>query len=135
MCAHAVRVAVQEIPGVESVDVSLNRGLAVIRLARENRVSVEQLRDAIRDNGFTPKGAEVRVAGKVVERDGRPALAIPGQEIPFLLADHPDGEGKTEELLRVAGDGTVLVEGRVSAGKSTVERPPVLEIRAFWEMK
>lgn len=131
MCAHAVRVAVKKIEGVESVDVSLNGGLAVIRLAPENRVSVDQLRDAIRRNGFTPRDAEVRVTGKVVERDGRLALAVPGQAVPFLISDHPDAKGKTAELGLVARRKIVRAEGRMAAAQSAVDRQPVLELRAF----
>lgn len=131
MCAHAVRVAVKDIPGVASVDVSLNQGLAVIRLKPDNQVDLERLREAIRDNGFTPKDADVWVAGRVIERDGRPALRVPGQEHPLLLADHPDGRGKVDELLKVARDQAVVVEGRVSASRPTEDRPPVLEIRSF----
>jgi hypothetical protein len=124
-------VAVKRIEGVESVDVSLNRGLAVIRLKPGNHVDLERVREAIRDNGFTPRDASVRVAGRVIERDGKPALAVPGQEVPFLLTDHPEARGKADELLRAARDRTVVVEGRVSTSRPSEHGAPPLEIRSF----
>ena len=66
-------VALKKVNGVQDVKVSLNEGSAVIKLKDGNKVDVEQIREIIRKNGFTPKGAEVKVAGKVVERDGKPA--------------------------------------------------------------
>ena len=44
-----MRVAIRKLPGVESVDVSLERGAAEIRLRSDNRVTVPQLRKIIRD--------------------------------------------------------------------------------------
>ena len=37
-CAHVVNVALKKVAGVESVDVSLNKGLAAIKLKPGKRV-------------------------------------------------------------------------------------------------
>jgi copper chaperone CopZ len=66
-----VSVAVKKVNGVQDVKVSLNEGSADIKLKDGNKVGVEQIRDIIRKNGFTPKDAEVKVAGKVIERNGK----------------------------------------------------------------
>jgi copper chaperone CopZ len=81
-----VRVAVRKLPGVESVEVSLERATAEIRLRPDNRVTVAQLRKIVRDNGFTAKEATVTAAGTLVERGGRPALSQSGTEVVWLLA-------------------------------------------------
>jgi copper chaperone CopZ len=47
-------VAVGKIDGVRDVKVSLNEGRATIQFAAANRVSIEQVRKAIRANGFAP---------------------------------------------------------------------------------
>ena len=43
MCAHAVSVALEKIEGVELVKVSLNEGIADIKLKLGNKVTVEQI--------------------------------------------------------------------------------------------
>lgn len=58
-----MRVAVQRLDGVESVKVSLNDGVAEIRLAPDNSVTLARVREIIRSNGFSPKAAEVVVQG------------------------------------------------------------------------
>jgi len=37
-CAYAVRVALMKFPGVESADVSLNKGLATVKLKPGNTI-------------------------------------------------------------------------------------------------
>ncbi len=62
-CAHAVRVAIQKIEGVASVEVTLKRGHAEVQLKPGNRVRIEQLWEAVRKQGLTPKETEVVVRG------------------------------------------------------------------------
>ncbi len=65
MCAHAVRVALKDIPGVQSVDVSLTNGEATVVFAAGNTVRYEQLLRAIEKNGFVAKGARLVAAGTI----------------------------------------------------------------------
>ena len=76
MCAHAVRVAIRKLPGVESVDVSLERAITDIRLKPNNAVTLAQLRHIIKTSGFNAKEATVTAAGTLVERDGKPAVTV-----------------------------------------------------------
>lgn len=112
MCAHAVRVAVEKIPGVDSVRVSLNEGYADIHLASDNSVTVERVRETIRNNGFTPKEARIRVTGSVTQLDDAPALAVNDQR-RFRLVAHADAADGIAELLQNPPDGEVTVEGVV----------------------
>ena len=59
-CAHVVDVALKRVAGVESVEVSLNKGLATVKLKPGNTVSVPQLWELIHKNGYTPKATAVR---------------------------------------------------------------------------
>ena len=61
ICAHGVKVAVQKVDGVESVQLSLERAEADIRLKPENRVSLDQFRRIVKGNGFEPREAKVSV--------------------------------------------------------------------------
>jgi len=66
-----VSVPVKKIPGVETVNVSLNKGLVSINLAPGNKVTMAQIRKAILDDAFTPKDAKVVAEGILVPKTGR----------------------------------------------------------------
>jgi copper chaperone CopZ len=130
VCAHAVGVFMKRIDGVESVDVSLKEGAATIALRPGNHVTVDEIRDAIRKNGFTPKGADVTVAGKVIERNGKPALAVGGSDLVYLLAEGADAKGKLAELRKWSGK-DVVVTGHLPESTGQRGEPQTLELRGF----
>ena len=78
ICAHGVRVAVQKVAGVESVELSLERAQADIRLIKDNRVSLDQFRKIVKGNGFEPRQATVTAIGTVREVDGKLAFEVSG---------------------------------------------------------
>jgi len=120
-----VRVAVQKIDGVVGVDVSLEEGVAIIRFRSDGRATVAQVRRAIRDNGFTPKEAQVRIRGQVVEQAGKLVLAVPGRPRPYPLLGGTDDATSTERLGQ-ALDVPVEVVGRVS--ERSEEDAPLVEV-------
>jgi copper chaperone CopZ len=98
-----VRVAIRKLPGVDAVDVSLERATADIRLRAGNAITLPQLRQIIKDNGFTSKEATVTVAGNLIERGGKPALDVTGTKIVMLIVPdpkHPDTYQRIEGQLR-----------------------------------
>ncbi len=121
----------KRVKGVESVEVSLNRGEALLRLKPGNSVTVEQIRQIVLDNGFTPKGSDVEVAGKLVERNGNPALAVSGLDLVYRLVDHPEGKGKVRELSRRARNTEIVIKGHVpeTTTKGRAEEARLLEVR------
>jgi copper chaperone CopZ len=104
-CAHGVRNGVQRVAAVESVELSLERAEADIRLADGNRVPLDQFRRIVRANGFEPKEARVTVRGTVREIAGK-------------------------LVLEVSGPGTSLV---ISPDKSAPE--PYKQLKTAWESK
>jgi hypothetical protein len=117
--------------GVEAVDVSLERGLASIRFADAGRVDVVAIRAAIRDNGFTPREAELWVAGTVAEESGRLVLRAPGHARPFVIEEHPDAAGVAARLRADALGRTAAVRGRVPETPRRPLGPLLLEVRGF----
>ena len=82
-------VAIKKLDGVESVDVSLERATADIRLKPGNAITLPQLRRVIRQSGYPTKDAQIEARGAIVERNGKPALDL--QNGSFLeLAAKPD---------------------------------------------
>ncbi len=71
-----MRVAIRKLPGVESVDVSLERAMTDIRLKPNNTVTMAQVRQIIKSGGFNAKEATVTAAGTLIERAGKPAVNV-----------------------------------------------------------
>jgi hypothetical protein len=84
-----VRVALLKLPGVEAVDVSLERATAAVRLRPGNSVALGQIRDIVKNNGFTAKDATITIVGNLIDRGGKPALSIAGGDTLLWLAADP----------------------------------------------
>jgi copper chaperone CopZ len=112
VCAHAVRVAVKSISGVESVDVSLNKGLANISLKPGNTVRVKQLLDAISKNGFTTKQSKLELIGIPILEAGGLRLKVSG----------------TDESFNVTGDAAVIERARGMVGKRVAVSGAIPEV-------
>ena len=113
-----MRVAVEKIDGVRSVTVSLKDGLAEIRLAPVNDVTLARIREAVRRNGFTAREAEVRIAGSLVRRGDTLTLVVPGTEDVFVLQDAPGSAGIVAQLRRRDPSQPVVLAGQVPAPRS-----------------
>src|ERR1700739_3032286 len=88
-CAHVVDVALKKVAGAESVEVSLNKGLATVKLKPGNTVSVPQLWELIHKNGYTPKETAVSVRGELANANGRLQLKVAGTNETLALAADP----------------------------------------------
>jgi copper chaperone CopZ len=73
-----LRVSVKSVAGVESVDVSLAKGLAAVKMKPGNTVTLKQLQSAITKNGFTMKDSTVTVEGTVIVEAGTVQLKVSG---------------------------------------------------------
>ena len=99
-------VAIKKLDGVESVDVSLEKATADVRLGPGNTITLPQLRRIIRQSGYPTKDAHVEARGTLVERNGKPTLDL--QNGSFLeLAARPtapaDGVVDVTGVSRVVG--------------------------------
>ena len=111
MCAHAVRVSLKSVPGVDSVDVSLEKGLAVVKMKPGNAATVRQLNEAITRNGFTMKDSTATVVGTVVATDGKATLRVFGSNELLQLVPQ-SGAPQTASMVGK----TVAVEGTIPEG-------------------
>jgi len=124
-----VSVAVRKLDGVESVKLSLEEGSADIKLKPGNTISLGQLRRLIRDNGFTPRDAEVTARGKLAERGGGPAIEVTVIEVVYRLQEHEDAPGTLATLEEAASLGALIeVSGTV---RECPNEAPELYLRAF----
>ena len=120
-CAYAVRVALKKIPGVDSVEVSLNKGLATVKLHPGNTAEPQQFWDAVRKNGFTPKETRVAVRGEVITGT-RARLKVTRTNQLFDL------KGDPKKLKEAGPKGKeVVIEGSLTPGKDA-KQPVPLEV-------
>lgn len=123
-CAHVVNVALKKVAGVESVEVSLNQGLATVKLKAGNTVSVPQLWLLLHDKGYTPKTTTVSVRGDLAEVQGRIQLKVSGtKDVLTLLAD-PHNPAAYGAASNKPGQ-TVILQGFMVPGKDLKASAPL----------
>ena len=123
-CAYAVRVALMKFPGVDAADVSLNKGLATVKLKPGNRVHPSEFWEAIRKNGNTPKATRVTVRGEVQAGGSRFQVSGSNGVFPLKAA-----AGLLQQL-RAADGKTVSLDGTLTPGKDAKSAVP-LEVQAL----
>jgi len=81
-----VRVSLKAVPGVDTVDVSLEKGLATVHLKPGNSATLKQLQNAITKNGFTMKESKATVAGTITVANGKAQLTVSGSNDVLQLS-------------------------------------------------
>ena len=110
-CAYGVEKGLKGLSGVEQVTVSLNDGYAEVHLSDDGKATLAEIREIIRKNGFTPKDADVRVSGKVVQsNDGQFLLKTDVETFELNVND------QTILSHLAAADSSVIVSGSVPTG-------------------
>jgi copper chaperone CopZ len=113
-CAFAVRGALKKFSGVESVDVSLNKGLATVKLKPGNSGTPEQVWETVKKNGFSPKDTHVVVRGEVTSTGGKLQMKVNPANRTYELTGVKPMEGKT-----------VTAEGTMTPGKDLAASVPI----------
>ena len=90
-CAHAIRVSMKGIQGVNTVDVDLNTGLVTIKLTPGNSASMRQFNEAVEKNGFTHKDADIVVKGRLTGTANAPVLEVSGTQDRYALSPTASG--------------------------------------------
>ena len=112
-----MRVAVRKLDGVESVEVSLERAQASIRLRPGNRVTLAQLRQLVKNNAFNSREAAVTVIGELKQDANGPVLAVTGTDVVLaILLDsaRPAAFRDVQERSRSGAGAQVTLEGIVA---------------------
>jgi hypothetical protein len=124
-----VRVSLKSVSGVDLVDVSLEKGLANVKMKPGNTAKFKQLQEAITKNGFTMKPSNVSVAGKLIVVKGQPQLQVSGSnDVLSLVVDTTHAE-----VSRLA-DKSVLVEGTLNE-PAKGKAPDSIRYRSITEEK
>jgi copper chaperone CopZ len=107
VCAHAVRVSMKSVAGVDTVEVSLEKGLAVVKMKPGNTATLKQLQEAITKNGFTMKQSHATIAGQIFVENGKAQVRISGSnDVLSLIAENqaaPDANAMNGKIVVVQG--------------------------------
>jgi hypothetical protein len=104
-----VRVSLKSVSGVDSVDVSLAKGLADVKMKPGNTATLKQLQNAITKNGFTMKDSTATVAGTIIVFNGKPQLQVSGSNELLTLVPESQAAGD----ITLSSGKSVLVEGTI----------------------
>jgi len=109
VCAHAVRVSLKAVPGVDSVDVNLEKGLAAVKMKPGNATTLKQLNDAISKNGFTMKDSTATISGTIASTNGKMLLRVSGSDELLQLVPQA-GSGPAADSM---SGKSVVVQGAI----------------------
>ena len=125
-----MRVSLKAVPGVENVNVSLEKGLATVTLKPGNTTTLKQLQDAIAKNGFTMKRSEASVVGKLLNSAGKLQLQVSGSNDLLQLVSAAQGGADPASM---AGK-TVRVSGEIPE-RAKGKLPDTLRYKSMEELK
>lgn len=115
-CAYGMQRGLEKLPGVGKVTVSLNRGHATLMMHRNNRLSLAAIQQVVRDGGFTPKEALLRLEGTIQLDADQPHLHTEGAT--YALRAPADGGAAWSRLRQTENGARVIVRGTAPADKT-----------------
>ena len=107
-----MRVSLKSVPGVDSVDVSLAKGLAAVKMKPGNTTTLKQLNEAISKNGFTMKDSIATVVGTLTSTEGKMTLFVSGSNDRLQLLLQPDATPNASFMIGK----NVLIQGTIPEG-------------------
>lgn len=115
---------------MDTVNVSLEKGLATVTLKPGNTTTLKQLQDAIAKNGFTMKQSDMVATGKVTSTAGKTQFQITGSnDVLLLIPNKP----QSQDVSALAGK-SVKAEGVIpESGKGKTS--DTLRFRSLQEQK
>ncbi len=103
-CAYGLEKQLKKLDGVGEVKIQVNKGLAELMVKKEGSIAVEQVSDAVKKAGFTPKEITITAIGHVGEIKGLPSFEVSDEvseiDIIFLLDENAQFEKLKKALKR-----------------------------------
>lgn len=110
------------------MDVSLNKGLVTVKLTPGSPVTPEQLWEAVRTSGYTPKRTRVLVRADVLVAGAQTQLKVTGTDRMYELVAEPKSGKPLDDVRRQAGK-TITLDGTLIPGKDR-EAPAHLQVQS-----
>ncbi|MEP1938686.1 MAG: heavy metal-associated domain-containing protein [Balneola sp.] len=113
-CAHGLEKRIKKMDGIQSASVSLNNGLLSAVLNKENKLTLEEIRNAIENSGFKAQSANIVVQGNLTKGEGKSfILKVSSGEEFLLIADDQvnlDNYSDTDQLVKLSGEAEISNE-------------------------
>lgn len=106
-CAESLPKTLERMRGVESATMDPKAGLVVVKLKPANKLPLEDLRDKLKQAGYTPGEAKVSAVGAIAMEEGKWRFRPAGISHAYL-AELPSA-------VKPAADENVEVEGTILA--------------------
>ncbi|MGH9629785.1 MAG: heavy-metal-associated domain-containing protein [Bryobacteraceae bacterium] len=118
-CAASLEKSISRMRGVESIEISMEGGVARVRLKEGNTIQLDALRDRFKAVGFTPGEADVTAVGIPRLENGAWSLELEtGLKHPLVLGE--EEKRRSGDLERAPG-GTIVVHGRAGTPANPIE--------------
>jgi copper chaperone CopZ len=105
-CAYGLERGLKNMDGLQNVRVSLNDGKAYLELSENNSLSLIQIQEEVKKNGFSAKNAEVVIEGKLMNKNG-------GFELQTGTETYIIDTASSDDLISNLKPGTVKIKGVV----------------------
>ncbi|MBA3562569.1 MAG: heavy-metal-associated domain-containing protein [Gammaproteobacteria bacterium] len=116
-CAYGVEKGLESLEGVEQATVSLNEGTAVVELTRDNKVSIADIREVVRKNGFAAREARTEIGGTLARQEGKLQLVTEdGSRYELVAAEN--AEEAWDKLQEIQENQKLSLEGVVPEDES-----------------
>ena len=116
-CAHVVNVALTKVAGVDSVEVSLTRALATVKLKPGNEVSLAQMVRLVREKGYTIPTVSIVASGLPAKSADRWVLKVPTSGERIELVEDPHNPAAYAALARYTSQ-TVTLRGKMTLARN-----------------
>ncbi len=84
-CAYGLQKGLKRVEGVKDVKVYVDAGKAELRFKEGAPAGLAEIGPAVKKAGYTPAEITVEVTGRLIDWNGKPALAIDGAAEKLLL--------------------------------------------------
>ena len=110
-CAYGLEKQLKKLEGVGEVKIEVNKGLADLKAKKEGSIPVEQVSDAVKKAGFTPKEITITAIGHLGELMGLPSFEVSKTDILFVFGKNAQFE-KLKKALK-GEEKKVKVTGKI----------------------
>jgi mercuric ion binding protein len=98
-CVYGVEKKLKQLPAITDVSVDLKSGAVRLAVGRDQSFSVNQIRDAVREAGFTLRDVRMTAVGTVIEEKDRLVFVVNGTKQPILVFEESASTGGQPKML------------------------------------
>lgn len=106
-CAESLPKTLERMRGVESASMDAKAGLVLVKLKAGNKLPFEDLRDKLKQAGYTPGDAKISAIGALIQEEGKWRFRPEGVSRTYFV--------ELPASAKPAADQSVAIEGTIAA--------------------